>query len=211
MSWCLLTNGHSLHMELDAKMEDTQLELQMPLSAQTQKEFHEAFHSEIETTWCKFKMQLAEVTGDFVQVLYLTWPKCETQPKEVKACASCMAGMQSTTEAWADCRCCRRTGTGAGMAQPPKLNGSTSWAVFQWHINMVVEHNNWIPCNKVTFMITTLNKLAARILHGVSTRVMYEEVTEVATVTTIWKKHSELSRRGGPSMSGNSCRCLPLR
>lgn len=88
-----------------------------------------------------------EVTGDFVQGLDLTWPKFEMQLKEVKAWASHMAGMLSTTEPRADCRCCRRTGTGAGTAQPPKFNGSTSRAMFQWQLNMVVEHNDWMLCD----------------------------------------------------------------
>jgi hypothetical protein len=62
---------YGLCKELNAKVEETQLELQMFLDPQTRhlrgeradtkKDFQDEFRSEIETTWHKFRTQLKEV------------------------------------------------------------------------------------------------------------------------------------------------------
>jgi hypothetical protein len=91
-----------LHEELNTKMEETQLELQVSVNTQTQKlqentaadikkDLHEEIHPEIEITWREF----------------------ETEMKEVEARAARMAGEHSTTEAQADHGSCGRTGIGA--------------------------------------------------------------------------------------------------
>jgi hypothetical protein len=42
----------------------------------------------------------------------------------------------------------------------------------------MAEHNYWMPCEKAMYLITTLNELAAHLLHGVPTLAAYEEVME---------------------------------
>lgn len=67
----------------------------------TKKDLHE-----------KLKTQLAEVTGEFLHRLDITWHEFKTQLAEI--------------EAQAEHESCGRTGTGIGVAQPPKFSGSIS-------------------------------------------------------------------------------------
>jgi hypothetical protein len=60
----------------------------------------------------ELKMQLAEVTGEFLHRFGITWCEFKTQLREVEA--------QTEHES------CGRTGTGIGVAQPPKFDGSVS-------------------------------------------------------------------------------------
>jgi hypothetical protein len=70
------------------------------------------------------------------------------------------AGEHSNTKARADWRPFRKAGACVGVAQPPKIDRPTSRA-------MLVQHNDWTPHDKATYLITALNKLDAHILHGV--------------------------------------------
>jgi hypothetical protein len=63
------------------------------------------------------------------------------------------------------------------MAQTPKFDGSTSWAMFQRHSETMVGHNGWTPGDKATYLIAALNEPAANILHGIPTGVTYEAIT----------------------------------
>jgi hypothetical protein len=105
------------------------------------------------------------------------------QLKEVNAWTARATGEHSTTKAWTSRRSCRRTGTGAGATQPPKFDGSTSWAMFE---NMV-EHSDWMPCDKATCLIAALSEPSAHILHDVPIGATYEEV--VATLENHYGDH----------------------
>jgi hypothetical protein len=50
--------------------------------------------------------------------------------------------------------------------------------MFRQQFEIIAEHNYWTPCKKATYLIATLNELAAHIIHGVPTGATYEEVTE---------------------------------
>jgi hypothetical protein len=55
-------------------------------------------------------------------------------------------------------------GIGVGAAWPPKLDGSTSWAMFQRQFKTMAQHNYQQPHEEGTNLITTLNVPAAHIL-----------------------------------------------
>lgn len=82
-----------------------------------------------------------------------------------------------TAESRAERGSCRRMGTGAGVAQTPKFDGFTSWAVFRRQFQTVEEHNGWTSDDKVAHLIAALNEPAAHILHSVPIGARYEEVT----------------------------------
>jgi hypothetical protein len=54
---------------------------------------------------------------------------------------------------------CQRTGTGAGVSQIHKFNGSTSWAVLRWQFEITAQHNGWAPTDKAAYMTPTLSPL----------------------------------------------------
>jgi hypothetical protein len=45
--------------------------------------------------------------------------------------------------------------------------------MLQQQLETMVEQNDWTPHDKATYLITALNKLDARILHGAPTGAMY--------------------------------------
>jgi hypothetical protein len=52
--------------------------------------------------------------------------------------------------------------------------------MLQQQFKMVAEHNDWMPCDKATYLATTLNNPDAHILHGIPTKVTYEQITAVS-------------------------------
>jgi hypothetical protein len=67
--------------------------------------------------------------------------------------------------------CGRGTGTDAGMAKPPKIDGTTSWVVFWCQFKTVPEHNCWTCKVKSTYLITAM-------LYGVPKGATYEKALE---------------------------------
>jgi hypothetical protein len=72
----------------------------------------------------------------------------------------------------------RRTGACASAAQPPKFDGTTSWALFRRQFETVAEHNCWAPQEKSTYLITALQGRAADVLHGIPINTTYEETLQ---------------------------------
>jgi hypothetical protein len=70
------------------------------------------------------------------------------------------------------------TGTSAGTAEPPKFNGTTSWAVFWRQFETVAEHNCWMCHENSTYVITVLQGRATDVLHRVPKGATYEETFE---------------------------------
>jgi ribosome-associated translation inhibitor RaiA len=69
----------------------------------------------------------------------------------------------------------RRIRACASAAQPPKLDGTTSWAVFRRLFDTVAAHNCWTPQEESTCLITALQGRAADVLHGIPINATYEE------------------------------------
>jgi hypothetical protein len=81
-----------------------------------------------------------------------------------------------------------RTGNDAGRAEPPKFDGSTSWAMFRRQFETVADHNHWTPREKAMYLITALQGRACDVLHGVPRGATYEEAIEAL------EEHSVSSR-----------------
>jgi hypothetical protein len=62
-----------------------------------------------------------------------------------------------TTEAWAECQVLPKTGTGAGVAQTPEFDRSTSCTMFQRQFETTAEHNGWTPGDKATYLIAAFS------------------------------------------------------
>jgi hypothetical protein len=88
--------------------------------------------------------------------------------------------------AWQKSR--RGRGTGAGMAEALKFDGTTLWAVFWCQFKTVAEHNCWACQEKSTYLIIALQGRATEVLHGVLKGVTYEETLE-ALEDRIWDQH----------------------
>jgi hypothetical protein len=71
----------------------------------------------------------------------------------------------------------RGTGTGAGAAKPPKLDGTSS-ALFRCQFETVAEHNFWMRQEKSTYLIAALQCRATDVLHGVPKGATYNETLE---------------------------------
>jgi hypothetical protein len=67
----------------------------------------------------------------------------------------------------------RGIGGGAIAVQPPKFDGTASWAVFWRQFEAVAEHNGWTGLEKYTYLITALQGRAADVLHGIPTSATY--------------------------------------
>jgi hypothetical protein len=72
----------------------------------------------------------------------------------------------------------RGIGAGASMVQPPKFNGTASWAVFRRQFETVAEHNGWTCQKNYTYLITALQGRAGNVLHGIPTSATYEETLQ---------------------------------
>jgi hypothetical protein len=83
---------------------------------------------------------------------------------------------------------CRRTETSACTAEAPKFDGSASWAMFQQQFKAMVRYNYWIPSEKVTFLIATLNEPAAHTLHVITTVA----INRKRLCTHSWRKRTQL-------------------
>jgi hypothetical protein len=70
------------------------------------------------------------------------------------------------------------TGACASAAQPPKFDGTTSWAVFQRQFETVAEHNCWMHREKLTYLIRALKGRASDVLHTIPTSATYEETLQ---------------------------------
>jgi hypothetical protein len=73
----------------------------------------------------------------------------------------------------------RGTEACASIAQPPKFNGTTSWAVFRHQFETVAEHNSWTRQEKSTYLITVLQGRATDMLRGNLKGATYEVALEV--------------------------------
>lgn len=121
--------------------------------------------------------------------------------------------MQLTiVEARAELGSCRGNMNQRSTAQPTKLEGSTSWAVFRQRIETLAEHNYRTPREKATYPIGAFNELDVHILHGIPTGVTYEVVEGLENrygdhlLETAF--HSQLKRRA--QLIGESvidCQC----
>jgi hypothetical protein len=69
-------------------------------------------------------------------------------------------------------------------------HGSTSWVAFRRQFEAAGEHNYWALCEKATYLIAALNRLAS--LVGRRTKRFLWRL-RIANVTTTWKKRSTLS------------------
>jgi hypothetical protein len=65
-----------------------------------------------------------------------------------------------------------------GVAKPPMLDRTASWAVFWRQFETVAEHNCWTRLQKSTYFITTLKHCATNVLQGVLKGMSYEETLE---------------------------------
>jgi hypothetical protein len=70
-------------------------------------------------------------------------------------------------------------GTGAGVAQTHKFEGSNSWAVFGRQFETMTEDNGWTPGDKAAYLIAALNEPAAHTVHSVPTEATNEEIIAV--------------------------------
>jgi arsenate reductase-like glutaredoxin family protein len=61
----------------------------------------------------------------------------------------------------------RGTGACVNAAQPPKFDGTTSWAVFRRQFESVAEHNCSTRQEKSTYLITAMQGRATYVLHGI--------------------------------------------
>jgi hypothetical protein len=68
----------------------------------------------------------------------------------------------------------RGTGTGAGAANPPKFD-VTSSALFRRQFETVAEHNCWTRQEISTYLITALQGRATDVLHRVPKGATYDE------------------------------------
>jgi hypothetical protein len=150
----------------------------------------------VESTRHVLEAKIAEVRDNFLQGLETTGREFKMQLADVEARGPRDFGEYSITDARAERRSCQRTGTGAGVAQTPELDGSSSWPAFRRQVEAVEEHNGQTPGDKAEYLIAGLNKPAAHILHSVPTGATYEEVrrcSSIVTATTTWRKYSMLS------------------
>jgi hypothetical protein len=72
----------------------------------------------------------------------------------------------------------RAIGTGAGVAKPPKFDGTTTWTVFQRQFETVAEHNFPMHLEKFTYLITALHGRPTDVLHGFPKGATHEEALE---------------------------------
>jgi hypothetical protein len=92
--------------------------------------------------------------------------------KALKEMMASLEAMQAETKTDLEIRMAERgrgTEACASTAQPPKFDGTTSWAMFWRQFETVVEHNCLARQEKSTYLITTLKGRAADVLHGIPT------------------------------------------
>jgi hypothetical protein len=98
--------------------------------------------------------------------------------KELDIRAQGLKVRMAEVEARAELGVGSRTGNDGRRANPPKFDGSTSWAMFQRQFETVAEHNRWMPWEKVAYLIAALQGRACDVLHGVPRGAAYEETIE---------------------------------
>jgi hypothetical protein len=109
----------------------------------------EAAKTLVDTTWRGLEAKIVEVTDDFLEGLETARLEFKMQLAEVEAQDAREFNEYSTTKPWAECESYQRTGTAAGMAQTPKFDGSTLWAVFRQQLKTMAEHNGWTPATRL--------------------------------------------------------------
>jgi hypothetical protein len=69
-------------------------------------------------------------------------------------------------------------GANADKVKPPKLDGSTSWAVFYRQFEAAAIHNDWTPREKAAHILSVLQGQAADIQHSVPSEASYEDIVK---------------------------------
>jgi hypothetical protein len=85
----------------------------------------------------------------------------------------------AAVEATMICEDSRNAGKSADRVKPPKLDGSTSWALFHHHSEAMANHNNWTICEKAAYLLAVLQGQVADVLHGVRTGAVHKDIIGV--------------------------------
>jgi hypothetical protein len=161
---CVDQKMQGLFKELNEKVDETQLDLQaVKTSLDTWRKNHQESLADTrkdlhEELGLMFQVEVKTVKA----LLETTQQKFQSQLDKVEARAE-----------WG-----RGTGACASMVQPPKFDGTTSWAVFRCQFETVAEHNCWMSHEKSTYLITALQGWATDVLHGIPKGASYEETLQ---------------------------------
>jgi hypothetical protein len=161
--------------ELDKKFEETQVDLEtvkttrtkslLETTADTRKDLHEKLGLMIQIETQTTRTLVKDTRGEL-----------RMQLEQVEARDACKFSRYYTAEARSELGSCQRTGTGAGVAQTPKFDGLTSWAMFRPQFQTVAEHNGWTSYDKAAYLIAALDEPAAHIPHSVPIGARYERL-----------------------------------
>jgi hypothetical protein len=154
---------NTVRSELDGKIEKTQTELR-------------AVEASLDVRARKREASLKDMKTDFIT--NLTMVSLGTRPIRREVTAQ-KCGKEETIETnkrefqapleavKAGAERGRGIGGGASKVQPPKFDGTASWAVFRRQFEIAAERNGWTDLEKYTHLITALQGRAADVLHGI--------------------------------------------